>query len=98
MNVYKFRAECMADLERLSEILPAQYLIMPVKARTKLPDIVVHINTEFSICQVRAAMLMLIDGHVMAETLNYKDRYTGERMSTEEWIDSVQMKPRWLQR
>ena len=45
----------------------------------EFPDVDATFSSSENIEILRNSMWEIPDGHVMAETLNYKDQYTGER-------------------
>ena len=82
MNVYKFRAECDADVDNLMRLLiEAGYITSCLinKEDITVPDIEVSLISEISIDDLRYYMKQIEDSHVMIQTLNTCDKYTGER-------------------
>ena len=83
MTDYKFRAECIADVEKLQKTLIAENV--PAKMEIKQidrwkPDVEVYVKTSnLSISTLRQYMRRNHDGHVMVQTLAPADCYTGDR-------------------
>ncbi len=83
MTDYKFRAECIADVEGLQRTLdknrvPVQMEIEQIDP--DLPDVEVYLKTSnVSISTMRYYMRLNRDSHVMVQTLAPADCYTGER-------------------
>lgn len=82
---YKFKAECKADVNnwilnsschyKNFNIIPDEY---------GFPDVEVEFTSTLTINQIRNTFVNITDSHVMLESLNYKDKYTGERYYTGE--------------
>ncbi len=71
MTVYSFRAECKADLKRLSLALrtsAVRYSIRAARDR-RPPDCAAEIETDASLETIREVMRELEDSHVMLQTL-----------------------------
>lgn len=85
MKEFKFRAECMGDVEDLLEILDGAKVpcVVNVEKVGGLPDVEVMIcvtsETDISVDDLRAYMRKVEDGHVMVQTLATADCYTGAR-------------------
>ena len=83
MTPYKFRAECIADVKKLQRILAAKRI--PVEMQIEeitpgLPDVEVYVKPSgLNIGRLRCCMRLAPDGHVMRQTLNHADCYTGDR-------------------
>lgn len=85
MKRFKFRAECRADVSAAVAVLVESRALRcfntePVAA---FPDVVVSLVVssfkDFDIEDIRDLLRKVEDGHVMVETLDYADKYTGER-------------------
>ena len=77
MNTYKFRAECLADVANfLLEFRPEHTEIVAAKM---IPDVECVIKTSADIDKVKGAMADVMDSHVMMQTIQPIDKYTGER-------------------
>ncbi len=91
---YKFRAECLTDIVRLLAILPdfdiqvISVFIEPISVKwTKLPDRVCTLDLHpVNHSRIIEAIEQVPDNHVMAETLNYTNYYTGERRVPHEMV------------
>lgn len=81
----KFGAECFHDAECLIKLIPGDcvisILVTPSMIIQGIPlDCEVTLELEdFNINQVADLMSTIPDSHVMLQTLNYHDLYTGER-------------------
>lgn len=82
MNIYKFRAECIGDVDRLTNLL----MVANVKSHMKInrgsnefPDCEVVMRTDHVLNEIKAIIEKLPDGHVILETINPIDDYTGKR-------------------
>lgn len=81
-DVYKLRAECMADVgEFFANLWPGCELLWArVDKDEKYPDVKVSMkikNTDLD--ELRIALAGIPDGHVMFETVNHAEHYNGER-------------------
>lgn len=79
---YAFRAEVISDvlkLLKLPEVLRSVTYIKIEKEDQILPDVEVKLVSTLSLEELRKQMREVEDGHVMVQTLNYKNEYTGER-------------------
>lgn len=81
MNTYKFRAECMSDVCALLPLIAGPNLIESVNITTNkdYPDVQAEITTVYPIGAIMEAMRQVPDGHVMRQTLQPIETYTGER-------------------
>ena len=85
MNNYKLRAETVIDVtgwlntgpdfEKIT--IASQYI-----EKNKIPDVDIEIETGMSLEDLRASLSQVENGHVMVESVNYFDGYTGERYYT----------------
>jgi hypothetical protein len=86
---YKFRAECRPDVCKLIE--KYGYVFEDITISTArlatggiIPDVDVTFTSEATIEEIRAFMADVEeDAHVMIESLNYANVYTGERWFTD---------------
>ena len=85
-NVFKFRAECINDVDRLKDVLRkrGERIRMTIDEEPPWIDVVVEMETTESLDGIKQAMRKVIDGHVMLQTIAPKDEYTGERRYCEE--------------
>ncbi len=79
---YKFRAECIEDVFRLFSIITSKYIKnFDYKFLSKgFPD--VEVEGEFidiNIDELRDYIRKLDDCHVILQTVNYVNEYTGNR-------------------
>lgn len=82
MTEYRFRAECIVDVESLQQVLAAEKVSfkMKIERDSVFPDAEVWIKAPTaSIDSLRGYMRRVVDGHVMVQTLALADDYTGER-------------------
>lgn len=78
-TIYKFRAECQTDVDAFLKKAKAKVKICSSKRDRMFPDVVVTIKSDLSKSKVRAIMDRVTDGHVMAQTVERIEDYTGER-------------------
>jgi hypothetical protein len=84
-KTYKFRAECIHDvwrfLDKISRDSITQLSITPVEINPGVfvPDVEVEITTETLFKEIHKILRGIVDGHVMSETIQLKELYTGER-------------------
>lgn len=85
---YTLRAECYYDLlillRRLINIsikedLAFQVRSFSVKADDVLPDCTLELETSYTLHRLRKIIAGILDGHVMLETIELTENYTGER-------------------
>jgi hypothetical protein len=78
LRSYKLRAECAADAMVLSAITPSLkgFTVEPVEG---FPDVVVEFRSAETLEAIQAACNRVVDGHVMAQTVQLTENYTGER-------------------
>jgi hypothetical protein len=81
--VYRFRAECRVDVDRLFRLLGARFgkttIVNLDLDSVPLPDVEVELATGLSLEGLRDIMRRVVDGHVMVQTVAPRDEYTGER-------------------
>ena len=81
MNRYYFRTECLADVLNLTNLLLDEgirfrFIADPVPYGVP-PD--AGIETDLPWLELRKIIDRIPDGHVMAETMNTPEGYTGQR-------------------
>jgi len=90
MKIYKFRAEFMDDVVAFQNVVlfRAYKKLCEVKRMIVLydssfsvafPEIEVEVETDLTIHGLRDILLSIMDGHVMAQSINLSHRYDGER-------------------
>ena len=88
-KVYRWRAECSVDDEELLKRIPSDELI-EFRTVRKMPNAPITPNIlecllsevtlkSLTLDELRSIMRDIPDGHVMVQTVQPKDRYTGER-------------------
>ncbi|MDD4931436.1 MAG: hypothetical protein PHG66_04825 [Candidatus Colwellbacteria bacterium] len=83
-NDYKFRSECSVDTDRFVELFKDYIISIERKSDPDFPDEDVEFSSLKSLDEIRLVMKEIEDGHVMLESLNYADEYTGDRYYDEE--------------
>lgn len=83
---YKMRAECQNDLGHALLAIPMEHLTASqvVSDGTTYPDVIVEFVSSMPLEEIRNALSNIVDGHVMAETVELESEYTGNRKYTEE--------------
>ena len=79
IQIYKFRAECIVDVHRFLYSLAPNWVEYHVTATT-FPDVTVALKTAATLDELCSVIKTVPDGHVMLETIQPLDRYTGERV------------------
>lgn len=86
MNHYKLRSECMADITNLKERLNEQGINVYEESMDKMyignmqiPDMIYSFKTEETLENIKCAIQDVEDGHVMYETIETVENFTGER-------------------
>lgn len=80
MPKYKFRAETASDVYRLGEILGFRVEAMSLRRpKADFADVEVELETWLTLEQLRDTMRRVKDGHVMLQTVQLPESYTGER-------------------
>ena len=84
IEVYRFRAETPVDIEDWFKVLKSKGLKSKIKKFKEtqvedLPDVDVEFESELELELLRKTMMLVVDGHVMVESLDYSDRYNGDR-------------------
>jgi hypothetical protein len=81
MTKYKFRAECIDDVLVFRKDTTGKITSLVVNFDDKLPDVTVTFESDEDPKYIESVIAQIQDGHVMRESLNYADNYTGERTS-----------------
>jgi len=76
---YKFRAECIEDILKLRRESAGKITALAVVFDDNLPDVVATFESDKNQIYLETIFDGIVDGHVMLETLNIEDKYTGER-------------------
>lgn len=76
---YKLRAECQLDLAHFLQGVPVNSFAAESSAWS---DMTATFTSTLSLGEIRSELSKIVDGHVMLESLNYAERYTGERYFT----------------
>lgn len=82
---YGIRAECMYDVTTFEQNLKENKLKMNFEYKLThemeypLPDVHCELEINLDINQIREIMNLQTDSHVMFETINIYDDYTGEK-------------------
>lgn len=79
--IYRFRAEVISDADRLVALIPEKEIVRFESLRRELDfggDCEIEVKS-FSLEMLRALCRKVQDGHVMLQTIQPKERYTGER-------------------
>ena len=70
INTYHFRAECRDDVLNFLALPETNALNkITITPDPRFPDVEVEIETKLTVLEVRNALEMVEDGHVMVETL-----------------------------
>ena len=80
-NTFKFRAECLNDVDRLKGVLRknGKKIRMTIDEEPPWIGVVVEMETTETLDAIKGAMRKVPDGHVMLQTVAPEDEYTGER-------------------
>lgn len=80
---YKFRAECLQDAisfkDKTIGLTDNFKIINQDVDSISIPDVDVEFESELSLDEIIIKMREVFDSHVMIQTLNLIERYTGER-------------------
>jgi len=86
MTAFKCRAECMRDVGQLLLRIHAERIeVVPIVPGGGTPDVVLTIEDPsmqgkaLDLATLRAVLRILVDSHIMEETLATVAEYTGER-------------------
>ena len=77
-DAYKFRAETINDIVDLLNN-GISFSTITIKQDPEFPDVDVTVVSDLELEDFREELRNVPDGHVMVQTLNYADQYTGER-------------------
>ena len=78
---YKFRAECEQDVKNFISFIPnhlVSYYDICVE-QLICPDVEGIIDIDMKLSDLRFLINQIPDCHVIAQTINYINKYTGER-------------------
>ena len=78
VNHFKFRAECESDVNKLRKIIGNRCLKIVMIIRS-FPDTEVDLYSTLNLDELRDKMANISDGHVMLQTVEFAENYTGER-------------------
>jgi hypothetical protein len=78
-RVYRFRAECQADVDELRRTLGTKIDKITIVNSPPFPDVEVEVEVDLSLDELRDTMRRVVDGHVMVQTVARNSEYTGER-------------------
>lgn len=87
MSKYKLRAECLEDiynfikkLGETSHTALGTFKVSPcIVEGLRYPDCVLEFKSSLTMNEIKAILKTIPDGHVMLETVNPAERYTGDR-------------------
>lgn len=80
LTTYKMRAECAVDVGRfLTHPNLICNLAIGCDDDDGTGDVVVEFTSHRTLADLLAILRTVADGHVMVETLNYFEKYTGDR-------------------
>lgn len=84
-SIYRFRAETYQDVFNLVNVLRPQRKLVncAVQFHPLFPDVEVLLTVQCTLDELRNSMRQVEDGHVMLQTVNYPEAYTGERSDLE---------------
>ncbi|MGQ4646212.1 caspase, EACC1-associated type [Lyngbya aestuarii] len=67
-RLYRFRAECQADVDQLSQILDKRVKKITILRDLRFPDVeMVEIEVDLSLKELRDVMRQIVDSHVMVQ-------------------------------
>ena len=85
-NKFKFRAECLNDIiEFQNNLMYSEMIIRPMRWNLNyinhyfFPDVECDLEINLVIDKVREIMRLQVDSHMMIQTINDFENYTGER-------------------
>jgi hypothetical protein len=76
---YKFRDECEHDVNELRMELGWRCVKIVKTVEYYFPDVVVDLYTTLSLEEIKDEIRKINDGHVMLQTVELAENYTGER-------------------
>lgn len=74
---YKLRAECQNDIDQLFKKIKVSHVF--IESENRFPDVYVEFTSEKSIGDIINIMHQIDNSHVMIETIETIEKYTGER-------------------
>ena len=83
-NSYKFQAECRPDVGRFLKRF-VEYDTINISTEGFIFGCEVQMVSVKTIDEIREHMKKIVDGHVMIESLNYANEYTGERWFVDDY-------------
>lgn len=78
-QTYKFRAECIHDVLEFMKKAKFEYDVK-IERKGLFPDVVVEIATKEGIDSIVSIFKKIPDSHVVLETIQPKNLYTGDRV------------------
>ena len=78
-SVYRFRAECLPDVDELMRLLGAKFKKITIVISPPFPDVEAELEIGLDLTELRNVMRRVVDGHVMVQTVARTEEYTGER-------------------
>jgi hypothetical protein len=78
-SVYRFRAECLPDVDELMRLLGAKFKKITIVISPPFPDVKAELEIGLDLTELRNVMRRVVDGHVMVQTVARTEEYTGER-------------------
>jgi hypothetical protein len=89
-TTYKLRAECKKDIDRFRKAMQNHNKTLTTVSlehqtlslgslQMPLPDVDFVFTTTLSLGEIKTILKTVTDGHVMEETVNELNSYTGER-------------------
>ena len=93
LYTYKFRAECFYDVTEFykqtskaiesikssDELSSTKFGILSVIGKDEIPDVTVIFKSNFNLLEVKQILSEVENGHVMLETIELIENYTGVR-------------------
>ena len=76
---YKFRSECPEDTDKFIEKFKHHIIVIDRKSDPDFPDEDIEFSSLKAIDEIRQVMREIEDSHVMLQSLNFADEYTGDR-------------------
>ena len=76
---FKLRAECFQDVVEFINKVPKKVWQIKVEQEDFLPDMVFEFSSEMTLQEIILVLSKIQDGHVMMDTINPIEKYTGER-------------------
>ncbi len=79
MNTYKLRAECSQDVAEFIQNVHSQLKSFKMIKDDELPDVYFEFETELALDEIILTLKDIEDSHVMFQTVQPIEKYTGER-------------------